>query len=253
MEIIVLGCGFSLGCPVLGCKCRICTSEDKYNKRTRCAIIIRDKNTTILIDFGPDIKNQLLQHQIDNIDYVICTHAHNDHISGIDDLRALSYSRGKALPIFSDEKTLEEIKIRNSYLFDPSYSVNNIFDLIPVDKFANIKLADFNIQFFEQIHGANTSLGIRIGDFVYSNDVTEFPEKSRKYLNNIKHWILDCIDYERTHAHAGLNDILKWKDEFLPNKIYLTNLGHNIDYAKFSSELPKNISPCFDGFRIITM
>jgi phosphoribosyl 1,2-cyclic phosphate phosphodiesterase len=212
---------------------------------------LRDKKTTILVDFGPDIKSQLIDNNIDNVDYIICTHAHNDHISGIDELRVFGFNKGFPVPIYSDSQTLKELKIRNSYLFNMQDGVGPFFELCTIDKFGKIELGDFKIEFFNQIHGFNSSLGIRVGGFVYSNDVTDFPIESTSYLKNVKHWVLDCIDYKKTHAHAGLEEVLKWSEKFLPEKVYLTNLSHHLDYNKFKEDLPENIVPCYDGLKII--
>lgn len=250
MKVTVLGCGFSLGCPVLACNCKVCSSQDSYNKRKRCAILIENKDKTILIDFGPDIKSQLRDANVNHIDSIICTHAHSDHISGMDELRVYGYKTKKPINIYSDRSTLSSLKERGGYLFKLHEGFGPYLTAVSVKKYDKINLEGMEFQLFNQIHGINSSLGIRIGDFVYSNDVTEFPEKSEKYLHNIDTWLLDCIDLKRTHAHAGLEEVLYWNEVYKPKEIFLTNLSHNLDYHEFKKILPKNIYPAYDGLVI---
>ncbi len=213
-------------------------------------MIIRNDQATILVDFGPDIKQQLLTHNITKIDAVICTHDHADHTAGIDELRVFAYNSGKPLPIYSNRKTLDGLKKRSEYLFKLHDRVGPFLKEEVISDYEKFKIGDIELQIFDQAHGHNSSLGIRVRDFVYSNDITEFPEESKKFLHNIDTWVLDCVDYKRTSAHAGLDEVLLFDKEYLPGKILLTNLGHNLDYEELSVKLPNHIRPAFDGISI---
>lgn len=249
MEITVLGCGSSLGCPVIACKCKICLSESSYNKRTRSSIIINKNNKTILVDFGPDIKNQLINNNIQHLDGVICTHAHFDHIAGLDDLKVFSYKSKMPLNLYTDERTAKILNKLYYYIFQKNGEYGP-FLKINIIEYKTYNIEDIDISFFDQEHGKNRSMGIRVDDFVYSNDVTNFPQNSEKYLSNIKYWLLDCIDYKKTSAHSGLEEVIFWNKKYKPKFIYLTNLSHNIEYHKFSIILPANIKASFDGLKI---
>ena len=245
LKITILGCSSSLGVPLIGCDCDICSSDSEYNKRTRSSIYIDDGTDTMLIDFGYDIKNQLIRENIKKITGTILTHKHADHVSGIDDLRIFSFIQQMPLDIFTDHETAKILENLYGYLF-----TNNYLKINPLDFFAKFSIGSINIQLFKQHHGAIDSLGVRIGDFVYSSDVSDFPEESKKYLQNIKVWVVDCFDYKSNYAHSGLDKILYWNKIYNPAEILLTNLSHYIDYYEISKALPNNIKPLYDGYKI---
>lgn len=246
VKITVLGCGASLGVPVIGCECNVCSSTSVYNKRTRSSIYIDDDDSQILIDFGFDIKDQLIREKIKKIDAAILTHDHADHVSGIDNLRVFPFLQKKPLEIFSDAKTIARTQVRNSYLFTPEKLIAR-----PVDFFTKCTINTIEVQFFKQDHGPVDSLGIRIGNFVYSSDVADFPAESKTFLQNIKVWILDCMAYQSNDNHAGLDKVLQWNQEFKPEQILLTNMNHFVDYHEILKILPPNIQPLYDGYKLI--
>lgn len=252
LQVTILGCGSSTGVPVIACDCTICSSDSNYNKRTRSAIFINDEQTKILIDFGPDIKNQLLREKIRQIDATILTHDHADHVGGIDELRIISFIQNRPLEVFTDAETATIIENRYQYLFMENTQYNLPQRLVskPVDFYSKVKIGSLDIQFFRQNHGPIDSLGLRIGDLVYSSDVVDFPEQSKQFLQNIKFWILDCLDYKSNAYHAGLDKILQWQEEFKPEKMFLTNMNHNIDYHEVIRQLPANIIPLYDGYKL---
>ncbi len=246
IKITVLGCGPSLGVPIIGCECNVCTSSSIYNKRTRSSIYIDDDNSQILIDFGPDIKDQLIREKIKKVDAAILTHDHADHVGGIDTLRIFPFLQKKPLEIFSDSKTLARTQERNEYLFTPEKLVTRA-----VDFFTKCTINTIEVQFFKQYHGPVDSLGVRVGDFVYSTDVVDFPQESKCFLQNIEVWILDCTAYKSNDSHAGLERVLQWNQEFKPGRILLTNLSHLVGYDEILKILPPNIQPLYDGYKFI--
>jgi len=246
LQITVLGCGSSLGVPVIGCDCNICHSSSSYNKRTRSTIYIDNGESKVLIDFGFDIKDQLIRENIKILDGAILSHDHSDHTCGIDNLRMFPFIQKKPLEIFTDKITAEALENRYSYLFAPTKLVTR-----PVDFFAKFKIKTLNVQFFRQNHGAIDSIGVRIDDFVYSSDVSAFPQESRIFLKNIKVWILDCMSYTSNAMHSGLDKVLEWNEEYQPEQILLTNMNHYIDYHEISTKLPSNIKPLYDGYKFV--
>lgn len=245
LEVNILGCGSSLGVPVVACKCSICKSDSPYNKRLRSSIIISQNKTKILIDFGFNIKEQLINANITNLDGAILTHDHADHVSGMDELRVFFYVYGKPLDVFVLDSIAPVILDRYKYLFDTGRLRFNV-----IKEFEEIKINGVKLQCFPQIHGPIQSLGIRVDGFVYSCDVREFPSESDEYLSNIDTWVVDCMDYKSNFAHAGLEKILEWDEKYKPKLIYLTNMNHNIDYHKIITELPTHIRPLYDGYKI---
>lgn len=242
-KVIVLGCGPSLGVPVIGCKCSVCMSNIKFNKRLRSSLYLQYNNEiSILIDSGCDIRFQLLQANITKLDAVILTHPHSDHIAGIDNLRVFTYQNGCSLDVYANVETVDYITKSYSYLFE-----RNLLNAIKIDDYGTVNIKGKEITTFQQNHGDINSLGIRIKNFVYSNDVREFPRKSYQFLSNIDVWMLDCLQVIATDAHAGLNEVMQWNEQFMPKKIYLTNMNHTIDYYGIQQMLSRNIALAYDG------
>lgn len=250
LQVTILGCGASLGVPVIGCDCSICLSNSKYNKRTRSAIYIKDENSQILVDFGFDIRNQLLREKINKLDCAILTHYHSDHVNGIDDLRVFTFMQGKPFEIYTDHDSTAKLHTKFDYLFDNKlFKLGRLFTTQSVSFFDKIKINTIEIQFFRQHHGPIDSLGLRIGNFVYSPDVIDFPPESEVYLKDIKIWILDCMDYKSNTNHAGLDKVLEWREKYKPEQILLTNMRHTIDYHEITKMLPNNVKPLYDGYK----
>ncbi len=246
VEVTILGCGASLGVPVVGCKCSTCISDSVYNQRTRSSILFTKNKKNILVDFGLDIRGQLIREKIDLLEAAILTHDHADHVGGIDDLRVFGRLRGSPLPIYSDSETIDILSKRYKYMLN-----ENHIDLRKLENFeAKLNLADINLQFFRQDHRDINSLGIRIGDFVYTNDVIDYPIESEKYIENSKYWMIDCMDYVSTTAHFGLEKVMYWYEKYRPEFVYLVNMSHTIDYFEIQKQLPDNIKPSYDGMKL---
>lgn len=253
LQVTILGCGASIGVPVIGCDCSVCLSNSKYNKRTRSAIYISDENSQILVDFGFDIRYQLLREKINTLDCAILTHDHSDHVNGIDDLRVFTFMQSKPLEIYMNHNSTVSLSKRYDYLFSNGlFDVGQVLLSKPVDFFDKIKINTIEIQFFKQNHGPIDSLGLRIGDFVYSSDVSNFPPESEEYLKNVKIWILDCMDYTSNKNHAGLDKVLEWQEKYKPQQVLLTNMRHTIDYHEIIKILPSNVKPLYDGYKFTT-
>lgn len=246
LEVTVLGCGSSLGVPMLGCKCAVCKSASAYNKRRRSAIFIKSSQANVLVDFGFEIREQLIGANIEHIDAAILTHAHSDHMSGIDNLKAFFFVSQKPVTIYTEYATAQVLMQKYSYLFNEAHLI-----IKPIDFYSEIHIKDLKIQFFQQFHGAINSLGMRIKDFVYSNDVMQFPRRSESFLTNIDTWVLDCMAYKATKTHFGLDNVLQLVEKYRPKNVLLTNLSHAIDYHEIMQRLPQNIKPLYDSMRFI--
>jgi len=245
LEINILGCGSSCGVPVIGCSCSVCKSDSAYNKRLRSSILINQNKTKILVDFGFNVKEQLLAADVYHLDAAILTHDHADHVSGIDELRIFYYIHGKPLDIYVSESIAPQILARYNYLFN-----DGRLKMHAVGELEQIVINDVKLQLFPQIHGPVRSLGVRVDNFVYSCDTSGILPESESYLENMDVWVVDCMDYKSTFAHAGLESVLKWDEKYKPKKIYLTNMNHNINYHEILKELPRHVVPCYDGLAI---
>lgn len=242
LKVTILGCGSSAGVPVIGCKCEVCKSDSPYNKRRSASILIESSSARILVDFGFDIRSQLVDAGVDFLDAAILTHDHADHVAGVDHLRIFKWITGKALKVVTDSGSATKLRSRLDYLLD-----NEQLSIEEIGRYSPYELKDLEMQFFWQEHSDIGSLGLRVNDFVYSCDVSDFPKESHKFLKNIDSWVLDCCGMRSSLAHAGLDKVLEWNEIFKPRRIYLTSMRDEIDYFEIQKYLPSNIKPCYDG------
>ena len=237
----ILGSGASAGVPIIGCKCSVCVSDFKQNKRTRSAAVIQNSRQNILIDAGFDIKTQLITSSISKIDAVIITHAHADHICGLPELAQIAFRYSKPIPLYTTAEHAAILKMIFPYLIE-----NNTLKFHIVQYYDLLSFNGIDVQLFKQTHGSISSIGIRIKDLVYANDVSSFPEGTIKYLSDIKYLILDCVGFNSKKGHIGLDTLEYWDKKISPEKIFLTNMSHEICYFKIKEHLPSHISPSYD-------
>ncbi len=254
MKITILGCGSSGGVPLIGCDCPVCKSKNKKNKRSRVSILVEHKGTTLLIDTSPDLRQQALQNNIRKIDAVLYTHAHADHVMGIDELRSYNYAANRPLDIYADHKTMKEIRQRFDYVFLPHIVEYGWFRPCLVANEINVPqkftIGNIEVQSFVQGHGKVMSVGYRFGKFAYSTDVNEMPEGSLSILKGVETWVVDCLSYKKAPTHAHLDLSLKWIDIVKPKKAILTHMNHEVDYNKLLKKLPRGVVPAYDGMII---
>lgn len=262
-EIKILGCGGSGGVPLATGYWGNCDPTNPKNRRTRSSIMIRTERTTIIVDTGPDFHAQTLLHNIRNIDAIIYTHEHADHINGIDDVRYAAINRriqGEKdflMPIYGYPETIEVMKKRFDYIFygDSTGLYIPLLKAHTIDYFEARQIGDIPIQFFPQTHGKATSTGLKIGDIAYSTDVSELSEDSLKNLQNVKTWIVDCgqFDSEKTTVHANLDKVLQWNETVRASRVILTHLKPAEDYNVVHQSTPDYIEPAYDGLTLETV
>ncbi len=250
IRVVVLGCGTSAGVPQIGCSCAVCRSEDPRDKRLRCAILIEAEGRRILVDTGPDLRLQCLQAGIDSLDALLYTHAHADHLHGIDDLRQLNNLMGRAIPTYTHPDVFAKIRARFPYVFEggrESYGYwRPELEAHPVSE-GWFRAAGLEILMFRQKHGRGVSFGFRIGDFAYSTDCDGLDEAAFDALIGVKVWLVDALR-ERPHpSHAHLARTLEWIDRVRPREAYLTHMNHEVSYRGWYDRLPRGIEPAFDG------
>lgn len=255
MKVTVLGCGASSGVPVIGCDCTICTSANPKNRRTRVSILLESEHTKILVDTPPDMREQVLRNRIKTVSAVIYTHAHADHIGGIDDTRSFNYYNNAPLDIYSNRETLDEIQQRYPYMFQQPTENRALWykpSLNPIlfEPPQVYMIGDIEIRPFWQMHGQSRTLGLRIGNFAYTTDTNGFPEDTLSMLKGIDVWLVDCLRYKPASTHAHLNMSLGWIEQMKPKQAYLTHMNHELDYDVLAKELPKHVMPAYDGLVI---
>ena len=255
LNIVFLGTGTSQGVPVIGCDCEVCLSNDEKDKRLRSSILITsDKGTQITIDAGPDFRTQMLNERVKYLDAILVTHAHRDHVSGLDDVRSYNYLQQSPMPIFANKYAIESIKNEFSYAFaQVKYPGLPEFDLqeIDVEKHNQIKIKELEIVPIEVMHFKLPILAYRIGNFAYITDAKTISEKEKQKLKGVKHLVVNALRKEEHFSHFSLSEALNLIAEINPEKAYLTHISHFLGKDKeISKELPKNVQLAYDGLKI---
>lgn len=252
LEIILLGTGTSQGIPVIGCSCLTCSSEDPYDKRLRTAAFIQAGDTGLAVDLGPDFRKQMLDNNLSNVHAVLLTHEHNDHISGLDDIRPINFLYKREIPIYGSSRSLLEIRRRFIYAFDPEYHypgkprVTSV--IINDDPFY---IDDIRVQPIPVDHGEMAVYGFRIGNLAYITDAKTIPATSKELLRNLDVLILNALRFEPHETHLNIEEAIAIVDELKPNKCFLTHISHDIGkHGDIDKILPQGIRLGYDGLRI---
>ena len=251
MRVTILGCGSSNGVPTITGNWGVCDPKNPKNRRRRPSILLEKNGFNLLIDTSTDLREQLLDAKCKQIDAVLYTHEHADHVMGIDDLRAVRRQMKRDIEVFAASEVIESLKTRFGYLFSgiqnpkdlyrPIFNPNEIVN-------PNFQVGPFSVKAFSQDHGICSSLGFKFGPFAYSTDVVRLSEASLEALEGTKIWIVDCLRDGKEHpTHANLKTTLKWIERINPQKTYTTHMNTETDYEILNSKLPKNIEPAYDG------
>jgi len=248
----MLGCGPSTGVPAIGPDWGACDPSDPRNRRRRASLLIECHGKTILIDTSPDLREQLLDAQVARLDAVILTHAHADHLHGIDDLRSVNRLMKRPILLYADSATLGELRRRFDYVFDPTPSDGYFYKphLVPHVIDGPFTAAGLPIVPFVQDHGFSATLGFRIGALGYSTDVVELDDAAFAALSGIEWWIVDCLRYESHPTHSHLAKTLSWIERLNPGQAVLTHMDRQLDYQELAAQLPPGVEPGRDGLVI---
>ena len=258
LTFTILGCGSSGGVPRIGGLWGQCDPENPKNTRRRCSMLVErttpDGTTRVLIDTSPDMRQQLLDAGVGNLDAVLFTHGHADHVHGIDDLRPIVFARRARLPVWADGPTQERLYAGFGYAFtQPEGSpYPPILEMRTISGDVVIEGEGGAITFqpFKVGHGSIDALGFRIGGLAYLPDVAEIYDAAWPALKNLDIWILDALRRDPHPTHAHLARSLEWIAKMQPKHAVLTNMHIDMDYDTLRGELPDTIEPAFDGMRL---
>ncbi|WP_281983236.1 MBL fold metallo-hydrolase [Thalassorhabdomicrobium marinisediminis] len=254
----ILGCGSSGGVPRLGGHWGACDPANPKNRRSRCSLLVTRTTeagvTRVLIDTSPDLRQQLLDAEVGELDAVLYTHAHADHVHGLDDIRMVVFNMRKRLPVWADGDTVNQLLARFGYAFvqPAGSSYPPICDLNTIDGDVTIEGAGGPITFtpFEVEHGSIDALGFRIGKAAYLPDVSDIPETVWPQLDGLDLWIVDALRRDPHPTHAHLAKTLGWIERVQPKRAVLTNMHIDLDYDTLLAETPDHIEPAYDGLTL---
>lgn len=247
MRIRFLGTGASLGVPVVGCTCATCTSTDPKNRRLRTSLLVEVEGRRLLVDAGPDLRQQALQFWIEEIDGLILTHAHQDHTAGLDELRVYHFRRQGPVPCLLSQSTAQEVYTRFFYLLgkDPKLVFSELDSLRGAIDFVGVPLRYFTYQ-----QQRMSVLGLRFGNFAYLTDIKEYPETIFEDLAGVEILVVSALRFTPSHMHFSVDDAIDFIHRVGPKKAYLTHIAHEIDHAEATDYLPPHIQVAYDGLLI---
>jgi phosphoribosyl 1,2-cyclic phosphate phosphodiesterase len=256
VKVTVLGCGGATGTPSVEWGWGRCDPGNPRNRRLRPSILVESGATRILVDTTPDLRQQLLASGVRELDAIVYTHAHADHLHGIDDVRSVNRVMNRALPAYATEETIGAIRDRFAYVLEPlAEGADGYYKptLVPhlVRPGDTIEVGGTLVQTFVQDHGWMSTLGLRFGPVAYSTDVVTMPEEAFAVLAGVDTWILDVFTDAPSHpTHADLAKALSWIARVRPRRAVLTHMSARLDYDALRARLPAGVEPAYDGMMI---
>lgn len=252
MKIKIIGSGTSQGVPIIGCKCKTCLSDNPKDKRLRASAYIEVNDSKLLIDTSIDFRQQMLRAGITDLDAVLFTHHHVDHIMGMDDLRQINQRYRKYIDIYGGKLTLNEIKITFRYALDEELIK---YWAVPMVKFNYIENKPFTVRGIEIMpievyHGRIKIFGYRIGKFAYITDASKIEEAELKKLDNLDVLILNSLRRSPHPTHFNLEQAIEVAQKVKAKKTYFTHITHDLMHDEINAELPENIELGYDGLEI---
>lgn len=259
LHFTILGCGPSGGVPQVSFGWGACDPNNPKNRRRRCSLLVTreaadHKRTTILVDTGPDLHEQLLSTNVNWVDAVLFTHCHADHVNGIDELVSISRYWKRSIDVYIDGLNAHEIKSNFPFYFQSRPNRTPVVKEHQIEPGRPFTIdgdgGSMDVIPIHQSHGDINSFGFRFGDLCYSCDLNGIMPDSLDMMKNLDTWVVDAVQYDPHPAHFCLSDSLEWIDRIQPRRAILTNLYHCMDYEKLRQELPPNVEPAYDGMRL---
>ena len=251
LYITVLGSGTSTGVPTIGCECEVCTSADPRDKRLRPSILVRYAGRGILIDTTPDFRAQALRAPIERVDAILYTHAHADHILGLDDVRPFNYRQRSAIPIYAKQDTLDAIRRVFCYAFEPEPARTSIprLKLHPIED-EPFDLFGLTVTPLRVKHGEQEILGFKFGAAAYITDQSDIPDATKEKLRDLDVLFLDALRHKPHPTHSTERQSLKWVEELKPRRAFFTHICHDLGHACTEERLPSHVRLAYDGLEI---
>jgi phosphoribosyl 1,2-cyclic phosphate phosphodiesterase len=251
LDITFLGTGTSQGVPVVACNCAVCASVDEKDKRLRSSVLVRANGKVLIIDTGPDFRQQMLREKVQRLDAVLVTHEHKDHVAGLDDVRAFNFSMQKAMELYAEKRVMDSIKREFAYIFSE--------DKYPGVPEINAHLIDNHIFRVDGLpivpvrafHYRLPVLGFRIGDFAYITDTNRIPEEEHEKLIGLDVLVVNALRKKKHLSHFNLEEAVEMIEILKPKRAYLTHISHMMGlHQEVQKELPAHIFLAYDGLSV---
>jgi len=253
ISLTFLGTGTSQGIPVVGSKHPVCLSDDPRDTRLRVSVLIQWGNTNVVVDCGPDFRQQMLRIGIDKLDAILMTHEHNDHMAGLDDVRPFNFIQKNAIPLYCSSRTLKAVKTRFPYIFDlvDKYPGAPSIEPILIRPYKNFDITGKQITPIEAMHGNLPVIGFKLDNMAYMTDVKRLDIKAKKELKNLDLLVLSALRIEPHQMHLNLEEALGLIEELSPKRTYLTHISHMMGFhAEVDKQLPNSIHLAYDQLKI---
>ncbi len=252
MKIRFLGTGTSQGIPIIGCDCPVCTSDDSRDQRLRCAVLLKINEQNLVIDVGPDFRQQMLRAKVAHLDGILLTHEHNDHVVGLDDVRPFNFRSGRDMPIYARLSVQNDLKRRFPYVFsDNPYpgAPSVVFRDIEVD--TSFQIGGTTIIPIEALHGQLPVFGFRIGNFTYLTDIKTISDQELEKLMGTELLVVNALHKKEHHSHLNLSQALAFIEKINPTRAYLTHISHKMGlHQEIEETLPANVFIAYDNLEI---
>jgi len=249
-RLTVLGSGTSMGVPTIGCGCAVCCSGDPHDRRTRPSILVAYNGAVILIDTTPDFREQAIREGIRQLDAVLYTHAHADHILGLDDLRPLSFRRTEKIPLYARPDAADSIRHTFRYIFDAQYKFGGLARVELHSMEGPVELSGARFEPVKVMHGDAEIVGYRFGSAAYLTDFSAIPEESIALLNNLDVLFLDALRHEPHPTHSTVENSLAIVERLKPKRAFFTHISHDLPHAATNATLPPHVRLSYDGMKL---
>ncbi len=254
MKITFLGTGTSTGVPVIACGCDVCRSDDPRNKRLRVSALLswedEESAKNVIIDTGPDFRQQMIENRVQRLDAVLYTHFHADHLYGLDDIRIFCFRKGGPMPVYAGAETLERIRVVYEYMFRKKTEGGAVASLQMNEINGDFELFGKTIEPIDVWHGSTRVICYRIGDFAYCTDCSRIPPESKERLQGLDTLVLGALRPKPHSTHMSIEQAAAAAQELNPRQTYFVHMAHEVDHEPVNADLPDGIQLAYDGLTI---
>lgn len=248
--LTVMGSGTSMGVPTIGCACAVCTSTDPHDRRTRPSIMVDYGGHKVLIDTTPDFREQAIREGIRVLDAVLYTHAHADHVLGLDDLRPLTFHRGGSIPLYGRSDTVATLRRMFSYIFDGNYKYGGLAQVELHEISGPVELFGATFEPLPIMHGDTEIWGFRFGAAAYLTDFSDIPPATMERLTRLDILFLDALRHKPHPTHSTVENSLSLVDRLKPKRAFFTHIAHDLGHAATNAKLPPHVRLAHDGMKL---